>query len=409
MTVIERRAYFTRPPWHWLEPSGLRNRLIVIMRVCLGVLVLLSASCTSPLPSPPSQPIGPFKTGVEEGLLWLLRHQGVDGSWSPSTNWSCASTACNVPGSDDMDVARTALALQALLAFGWTPVPEDTTTAKGSLCQRPEYKLCLNQGIWWLLRQQDGEGRIGPAGPMATLNHALATMTLCLAHFSCWELAEFTRDQKDIDLHQAANREMKALETPTRAAIRKLLSMRTPREAWGSPVTSSWCVWALRCAQITKLTDDSTWVDEVVAWYANHVDERSDLVSVASALRTVCELLGERRRTDVTRRWKRMLITNPPTPQRIDLHYAFWATEALFSYFQPGFTICIPIDAWQKSKEEALFSLQSREPGSCSRGSWTPSLPESGGGRTWATALAIRALGIYQVSRSPFDSPMEDD
>lgn len=359
------------------------------MRALSILPILWLGSCASPAQIPL-----PKSADSREGIRWLFRHQGDDGSWSARTRWSCG---CDLEGDEKMDVARTAMVLLALMSADWAPVPENEKRKGGA--------VCISRGIRWLLQRQNSEGAIGAA----TMDHALATHALVAAHFSCREVAEFAaEDDNKQPLFWAAKREMEHLERPTQAAIQYLLRSRTRSGAWDSPVVSAWCVRALEGARIAKLSDDRSWVDDVVRWFTAMVNDRSDRVSIAAALTATCELLGEKPMTSTTRSWKRVLLSNLPSADSDSL-YGYWGTAGLFAYFRPGMRICIPIDAWQKAKVEALSSRQRHDVDSCDRGSWRPGPGESEVGRAWVTALAVRSLLFTQVSRGPFVPPIQDD
>ncbi len=127
----------------------------------------------------------PTEEAVKEGLLWLLRHQNADGSWSlAGAAGSCDPRSPCFPEGIELrpyyDEGLTGLALLAFLGQG---IRLESTTWIVDETQSRKYQAgdAVKRGVKWLLDRQERDGSFSEERPFL-YNEALATMALCEAY-----------------------------------------------------------------------------------------------------------------------------------------------------------------------------------------------------------------------------------
>jgi hypothetical protein len=98
---------------------------------------------------------------VANALAWLASRQAADGRWP----------AAALGGLAEYETGVTGLAVLAFLADGHTH-------------RSGAHALAVARGVEWLTGRQAADGRIGPEGPHAMYNHAVAALALT----ECWML-----------------------------------------------------------------------------------------------------------------------------------------------------------------------------------------------------------------------------
>jgi hypothetical protein len=326
---------------------------------------------------------------VEQGLAWLARHQGEDGSWSShGFSGRCKASlgdACDGKGRATHDTGVTGLSLLAFLGAGHTP-------REGS------HKDVVRQGLKWLKTQQDPEGCFGPRNvPHSSYNHALATLAMCEA---------YGMTRSGIWKASAQN------------AANYVRQMQNPFKAWrygersGDNDTSvtAWMVMALKSAKLSGLEVDET----SFTWARAFIDEMTDvetgrtgytqrgersvraegrmeqfppehseaLTAMGIMTRVYC---GENpRESPMIKAGSELLMKRlpewEPESGKIDMVYWYFGTLATFQIGGAEWK------AWNDAIRGSVLENQRKD--GCCAGSWDPAGAwGEDGGRVYATAL----------------------
>src|SRR5262249_5053928 len=159
---------------------------------------------------------------VQNGLVWLSKHQSATGSWATDAFHKVGKCNCAEPG-QKFDVAGTAFGLLPFLGAGETH-------------RRGRYRRTVSRGLAYLLSQQKPEGKFSDNA----YENALATIAVCEAYGQTKETF---------------------LRTPAQAAVNFLVSAQHPEGSWGySPRTkgdtsiSGWQFSALKAGHYAGLS-----------------------------------------------------------------------------------------------------------------------------------------------------------
>jgi hypothetical protein len=330
-------------------------------------------------------------------LLWLARHQSEDGSWSVTgyANRCEGERKCLPnPGSNDLDIGVTGLALFAFFGAGYTHLSRETYRGIS-------FGDVVKRGLQFLMRRQRPNGDLADESrPRPAMNHALATLAL----------TEGYRLTASAMLRDAAQK-----------AIDRLLELRAPGGAWGDVITTAWCVTAFLSAYQADLAiagDRSRIAQEVDAWLdartadSGRTGYRSrgfdaavipgrnadfaplpTCTAAAAAVRVWID--RSYRGSEAAARQIRLVEASPLSaePQARDAHHAYWATLALFLHHGPAGA---PWKRWNPLVKERILSTANRNGKACSLGSWEPDDKWScEGGRVYATAMNCLTELVY--------------
>lgn len=195
--------------------------------------------------------------GIAGALRWLAAHQDTakSGIGGADGKWSCDRFGLHDPKSAGDDTGRaeytpgvTGLVLQAFLGIGHTDRGKDNPFAAN-----------VREGLTYLLNAQASDGSISPASARHFLsNHAIATIALAEA----WIL---TCDPK--------------YRIATRKAVEFIVAIRGVH-AWGyerlsarpNMETTTWCVTALRVAQLGGIDVGADALDRAGSWITSVTD-----------------------------------------------------------------------------------------------------------------------------------------
>ena len=312
---------------------------------------------------------------VELGLAWLARQQRKDGSWSLKGPYRDGATQ------EDNPEAATGLALLAFLGDGHTHL-------KG------QYSKNVQNGIAWLLKQQDESGNFFHEGGH---NHHFYTQGICT--IALCELYAMTKDEK--------------FREPAHRAVQYCLASQAPEGGWryqpgvDSDVSvTGWVVMALQSARMAgmEIPPDhfrrvERFLDRVVAndgfRYGYQKGSSPSLAMTAEAL--LCrQYLGwpkDEPRLIEALEWitqKENLIDF--SPGKRDIYYWYYATQ-----------VCHHMDrdskywkTWNAVMREAIPRAQVKK--GPEMGSWDPDFQdrfEPHGGRLYVTCLCIFMLEVY--------------
>ncbi|HYE98716.1 MAG TPA: serine/threonine-protein kinase, partial [Planctomycetota bacterium] len=131
-----------------------------------------AAKAVAPKKAPEGKPGRALPPGLRDGLVWLGRHQELDGRWTVVGHMARCERpddrCAGIVGRADYDTGVTALAVLSILGVGIGL--EDQDSYEGV-----NLGECLRRGVESLLQAQDASGRIGPEKAQKPMyNHALA-------------------------------------------------------------------------------------------------------------------------------------------------------------------------------------------------------------------------------------------
>lgn len=315
---------------------------------------------------------------VAAALNWFARHQMPDGSWSlggyPKV---CRDPSCTCPGSENADVAATAMALLPFLAAG------QTHKTKGP------YQKTIYGGLSYLLRQQKKDGDLQGTGRMYA--HGLATITLCEAYGL----------SHDSELGYAAQ-----------AAVNFIANAQNPETGgWhyaprgvGDTSVVGWQVMGLKSGQMAGLSVPGPTFEGAKHWLKGVASGKGgglfaySLAGGASNTMTAVGLLcsqylGKQRNDPAMEEGMEYLMANMPTVTNRNCYYWYYATQVMHNMPGPEW------DKWNRQMRRVLIESQVKTKG-CAEGSWDPDLPykdvwSAQGGRIMVTSLCCLTLEVY--------------
>ncbi|MGE4620325.1 MAG: prenyltransferase/squalene oxidase repeat-containing protein [Planctomycetota bacterium] len=330
---------------------------------------------------------------VKAGLLWLIRHQDSDGSWSPDQfDRHCleSDATCNGAGYPEHRAGITAIVLLALLGDGHLPQESDDPFAVS--CQR---------ALQWLLDHTDKDGCIRSnteTGSRNLYDHGIATFALC-------EAAQLTQNPSLIE--------------SARRAIRFLESSQQPGGGWDyTPAPSlrndlsitGWQVLALHAGIEAGILPNPKTIASLERYLRRAIDETGHAVYAdrgrgrgrkgfgIDAVGLISRLsLGHSPVSSESLACADRLAAHPPQPETRaqwdqypqSMYYWYTATLALFHV---GGT---PWKKWNQQLQQQILPLQIQQ--GESSGSWDPDPNWIGaaGGRVAQTALGVLTFETY--------------
>ncbi len=196
------------------------------------------------------------ESAVDAGLRWLARHQAPDGAWHTNT-WSqqCpANDSCvgHGGGRENDTIAQdnvTAISGFAILAF----------LGAGHTHQTGSFRKTVKDGLGYLMKAQDKDGKFGP-GDMYT--HGIA----CLAAVEAYGMTRNKRYKK-----------------MAQDGIDYIIKVQNPLGGWNykSPHSrndmsvSSWQIMALKSAKVGGLNVPKETIYRVIRWLDIATEESS--------------------------------------------------------------------------------------------------------------------------------------
>ncbi len=310
------------------------------------------------------------ENAVEQGLRWLSRQQGDDGSWSLQGPYEDGASREN----------RTAATAMALIAF----------TGDGHTHQAGDYRQNVEKGFHWLVNQQDEAGRFA----RKELSHHQA-YTQAQASIALSECYALTGDP--------------TLKEPAQLAIRYAEDAQGPVGGWryspgaaGDLSVTGWYVMALQTGLAAKLTIDRSRIDKTMDFLNTvQTDDDGALYGYLPDLEATAGMTAEgllcrqylgwphdhqglgRGVTRLANEWR--FDSN-----NMDVYYWFHASQAIRHHGG------IPWLAWNESMRVELPGLQIQA--GPEAGSWDPQPDRWGkstGGRLFTTCFAIYCLEVY--------------
>jgi hypothetical protein len=341
---------------------------------------------------------------VADGLDWLARHQGRDGSWSNRCLGLGAESRCekDSPCADPglrREMAHSGLALLAFQAGGHY------------YCNGQRYSDLVRKGLDWIVdHQQDDGALVGlqqPRGRRQYNNHymyehGIATFALGDACASAAGLQESPNPRylqslrKAVEFiernqhHDGGWRYTDNLAAPSDTSVTgwQVLALKSAREAGVPP--SEKCLANVRKYFLSRETGK----DGCTGYESRNVQSEAttgvgmlakqflldepNAPLVRDAAGYLADLAGKRWPADV--------------PPGRDRDYYLWYNCTL-AMFQAGGE---PWKKWNDCVRDEIIKLQRPASAGCERGSWDPADRwGASGGRIYSTALAALTLEVY--------------
>ncbi len=323
---------------------------------------------------------------IWHGLLWLEQQQAPDGSWGLQVREKQTGEPAEVQGPSEYlepvngDVTATSLALLAMVA-------DRQTMTRG------RHKIAVQNGVKWLLNQQDrGSGRLSQeTAPVPQRAQAIATLAL----------SEIYRIDKSILIKRRVERSIAHLAKARQAG--GPWAYEAPMGTGFATWDTGWAACALGSARLARLEAG----DQALAAIADFIEESTDPTSgpfgrqpnrpasVAAASLFAIDLAG-RKPSDHqatlgqhAAQWLSQLPTLG-SGDTLDLGFLFYSTFALNR---------LPArhaDDWNLALQGSLLGAQAN--GGNERGSWAATGPIGSpcGSRVTSTALAVLCLAATQ-------------
>jgi hypothetical protein len=318
---------------------------------------------------------------VEDGLVWIIRHQRADGGWSLNFQEHCQANGCPPHRVLDSDTAATGLALLPLLGAGYIH------TVK---CRHQD---SVRRGVEWLVQHQQPNGDLFVGGPGIAYmySHAIASMALCEAY-------GLSRDSR--------------LKEPARRALNFIIeAQNTEGGGWryspgqaGDTSVFGWQMFALRSGHLAGLTIPRSTLrgcsdylnlastDAKKILYAYQPGRPVSPVMTAEAL-VSRQLLGWPRNHPSLVKGAGRIAAHLESDNDRNIYYWYYATQLLHNLKNKDW------ERWNPHVRELLIKTQVKDD-TCASGSWDPFQPAPdrwGGtaGRLFQTSLSILTLEVY--------------
>jgi hypothetical protein len=336
---------------------------------------------------------------VAAALSWFARHQNSDGSWSiDGYARHCKDRTCKGEGTVNSPTAATAMALLPFLAAG------QTHQTKGP------YQKAIHNGLFWLVKNQRGDGNLASRSAAAMYSHGLASIALCEAYGI----------SKDKQIGAAAQRAIDYIES---AQDREGGGWRYSPGQPGDTSVVGWQVMALKSGQMAGLNVSSSVLEGARAFLKStakgakggqfsYMPESNPSAAMSSVGLLCTQYLGASRNHPAISDGMVYLMRNLPKPERRNTYYWYYATQVMHNLPGPEW------DAWNRQMRRTLIESQIKE--GCAAGSWDPQSPTSdshadAGGRIMTTSLSTltlevyyRYLPLYQIDKEDLDQPTSD-
>lgn len=328
---------------------------------------------------------------VAEALKWLAAHQMADGGWSFAhhTSPQCRGQ-CGNPGM--MKGARMAATGLAILPF----------LGAGKTHHEGEYQRTVQQGLYFLLNEQDRKtgSLYDPVGQM--YSHGIAAIALCEAYAMTQDRSLFEPAQKAIAFTCYA-------QDPVGGGWRY-----EPHQP-GDTSVLGWQLMALKSGHMAYLHVPAGVIKRSIAFLNSvQADDGAKYGYVGpgdgpatTAIGLLCRMyLGWRRDEPALEQGVEWLSTQGPAVD--NLYYNYYATQVLHHWEGDLWT------RWNNVLRDRLVASQARN--GHERGSWymPDDRHERFGGRLYCTSMATmilevyyRHLPIYAQQSTEFDFPIE--
>ncbi|MBQ1456262.1 MAG: terpene cyclase/mutase family protein [Thermoguttaceae bacterium] len=354
------------------------------------------------------------REAVRRGLLWMVKQQQKNGSWSLKEPYRDGITKTFV----DNKTAASGLALLALEGDG-------NTRWEG------EHKNAVKKGWQWLLKQQNEDGSFfgcakqGEVSSSGGRFYTQAVVTIALCELIVMERSSGRSD----DLRTVAQ---KSVDYLVKWQNRELGGWRYDEGIGSDLSVTGWCTMALQTARAAELyvpqeTLDriSSFLDSVAydegAQYCYSPTSREKRPSMTATGLLCREYLGWDRKNPALLAGAEIL-TRPENlvryedPQKADRQpgmalfqtnvYGWYSAAMMLKHLGPYNKYW---QTWNKAMSAEIPARQCPE-GNSEAGSWDPDLDSYrfGGGRLYVTALSILCLEVYYRHLSLYTQTTQD-
>ncbi|MBL8693256.1 MAG: terpene cyclase/mutase family protein [Planctomycetes bacterium] len=360
---------------------------------------------------------------ADSGLRWLARHQGADGSWSPSafTHLCQSGTVCRGEGYPEHEVGVTALALLAFLGAGY-----DSRSNQIWVDPFSQRKIragdVVKSAVQWLRAQQDEQGSFVTIGNSKWgYNQAVATLALAEAYGLSRNAGWKESAQKAVD-------NLVSGQTPAPGGTGYLGWRYRPGSADSDISVTGWAVMALKSAQMANLKVPQSALEGALQFCEEVTDKTNGRVGYTRreeagqqvkapgknddyqnhpALEAVGMCVRIFAKHDISdpmleiaaKLMSRDLPEYSVAKKTNDAYYWYYASLALNQFDGPDSPRAGKgafWNPWKTALNKALVESQHRDPKRCDDGSWEPEDRWAfEGGRVYLTALNTLTLEVY--------------
>lgn len=314
------------------------------------------------------------EAAVENGLKWLIAHQGGDGAWSLNYRNANCENGCDHEGREgDYQPSATGLALLCFLGAGYSH-------------REGPYQAELRKAIYYLITriEYDESGEVGNltgVSEHAMYNHGIATLALC-------EALQMTQD--------------KDLEKPVRALLQYTVSAQHDVGGWGySAATpgdltiSAWQVMSIKSAHNAGIRVPS----DVMRRFDRFLDTQQSAGGSFYGYRGPGKQPGTTAMGLLLRMYRGWFRTDPRLLEgmnyleksgvsQTDVYFNFYATQVFFHQAGPAW------DQWNREVRDFLVKSQAQRGHEAGSWSMIDSFSKVGG-RLYCTCMSILTLEVY--------------
>ena len=353
---------------------------------------------------------------IDNGLIWLAKHQNENGSWgAKSFRNQCSMRGCEGFGQDDFDIGLTGLALLAFTGSNYSP-------GSTNKYQGIRFGEVVTKAALFLKNIQKENGMYGDSTMLKFMyNQGIAS----------YAMADLYCIMKEKGEPAAVSFRETALK-----GIQFVMDAQNDGKAWrykpkggdNDVSVTGWCMMALKAGEEAGLVKipESVWdgvkshFDDVtdlnyggvgyqekgnIAILSTEKDkfERGEMYMPPSltAIGIMCRIfMGQKRTEAVISNSASIFILGDNLPKwdiekygKIDYYYWFYTTYALNQFDGPKGPVW---SKWEKEMLSTIIGAQNKKNGECKYGSWEP-LDRwcSEGGRVYATAINILTIEVY--------------
>lgn len=309
---------------------------------------------------------------VENGLRWIVAHQGKDGSWG-FHHHKIQGCQCPNHGDRESKTAATGLSLLALLGAGYTH-------------QHGPYQAAVERGLSYLMKTMRPNGAwLGDSDKMYA--HAIATIALAEAY-------QMTSDKRLAEAVEKARKYIQLAQNTTDS--KRKGSWGYAAGTAGDITVTGWHLMALKSCQAAGFpTPIETWklterfIDQMGSSEGTFgYDQPAKITPATTAIGLYCKMhLGMHRESPTLALGGDWLIEKGMS--LTDIYYDYYATQVLFHRQGEDWI------EWNRAIRDHLIATQVVGNGHL-EGSWHFDDPHGKvGGRLYTTAMAIMTLEVY--------------
>ncbi|MCC6741125.1 MAG: HEAT repeat domain-containing protein [Planctomycetia bacterium] len=358
---------------------------------------------------------GQSEQAVVDGLEWLAKHQGKNGSWDPARFDDACPRGDGCGGDDKGEQmyagATTALAVLAFLGAGYSHMDDHLRPQDQGGPVTHQYTATIKKALAWLCREQNEKtGEIDPEGDRNMYVHGIASLAVIEAY-------SMTKDP--------------GLKPHAQRAVIHIVNSQQDSGGWNytpenlsrsDTSIASWMVMSLRSARaaglavpkrtwdrarffLSKVTDYQTGnVGYCIQGQSRVTRGCNCMVAIGMATRAYLAMPDDQQ---ISEKFVQTILASVPRYDQVpgacpnwgglqnrkgsthwSLYYTYYATLALFHHGGKAW------EEWNQKMRAVTLPAQRKD--GHAKGSWDPVVWDGAwGGRVYTTAFNVMNLEVY--------------